>query len=130
MLQNFTKYAGLAQMAIGLLGQFVSPIGSLLGVPTEAGAGDILGGGNLFNVISGAALSYLGFKGTESTQRTGAQVLGGLNGVVGLLGAFGLNNLGGLQLTNGWGAIIINLIVGAWGLYSAYAKKSAGAAAR
>ncbi len=127
MLQNFTKYAGLAQTAIGLLGQFVPGIGSLLGA--TAGAGDILGGGNLFNVISGAALSYLGFKGTESAQRTGAQVLGGLNGLVGLLGAFNLKNLGGLQLTNGWGAIIINLIVGAWGLYSAYAKKSAAAAA-
>lgn len=128
MLQNFTKYAGLVQMAIGLLGQFVPGVGSLLGA--TAGAGDILGGGNLFNVISGAALSYLGFKGTESTQRAGAQVLGGLNGVVGLLGAFGVNHLGSLQLTNGWGAIIINLLVGAWGLYSAYAKKSEGAVAR
>jgi len=46
MLQNFMKYAGLAQTAIGLLGQFVPGIGSLLGV--TAGAGDILGGGNLF----------------------------------------------------------------------------------
>ncbi|MCK6561631.1 hypothetical protein HUU39_13035 [candidate division KSB1 bacterium] len=128
MLQNFTKYAGLVQTAIGLLGQFVPGVGSLLGA--TAGAGDILGGGNLFNVISGAALSYLGFKGTESTQRTGAQVLGGLNGLVGLLGILKVDSLGGLQLTNGWGAIIINLIVGAWGLYSAYAKKSAGAAAR
>lgn len=129
MLQTFTKYAGLAQMIIGLLGQFVPGIGSMLGAEAGTTAGNILGGGNLINVLSGAALSYLGFKGTESAQRTGAQTLGGLNGLVGILGAFGLNNLGGLQLTNGWLAIIINLAVGAWGLYSAYAKKAASAAA-
>lgn len=129
MLQNFTKYAGLVQMIIGLLGQFAPGITSMLGAAAGTGAGDILGGGNLINVLSGAALSYLGFKGTESAQRTGAQTLGGLNGLVGILGAFGLGNLGGLQLTNGWLGIIVNLAVGAWGLYSAYSKKTAGAAA-
>jgi hypothetical protein len=127
MLQSFTKYAGLAQTALGLLGQFVPAVGSMMGPqPMDGG---IVGGGNLFNVLSGAALSYLGFKGTASSQRTGAQVIGGLNGVVGLLGAFGVNNLGGLQLTNGWGSVIVNLVVAAWGLYSAYSKKSAAATA-
>ncbi|MDZ7268490.1 MAG: hypothetical protein ONB48_12210 [candidate division KSB1 bacterium] len=129
MLQNFTKYAGLVQTAIGLLGQFVPDVASMLGAAETAGAGNILGGGNLFNVVSGAILSYLGFKGTESAQRTGAQVLGGLNGLVGLLGAFGIQQLGNLQLTSGLGGAIVNLLVGAWGLYSAFAKKTAGAAA-
>ena len=119
----------MAQTAIGLLGQFVpGSVGSMLGGPETGGS--LMGGGNLVNVVSGAALTYLGFKGSESNQRTGAQVIGGLNGVVGLLGAFGMNNLGGLQLTNGsWISVAINLIIGAWGLYSGFAKKPAAATA-
>lgn len=124
---NLSRYAGLAQAGIGVLSQFVPSIGTALGAATT-GAG-ILGDGNLVNILSGAALSYLGFQGSDSTQRTGAQALGGLNGLVGILGALGINNLGGLQLTNGWGTIVINLLIGAWGLYSGFAKKQSGATA-
>jgi hypothetical protein len=122
MLKNFTKYAGVVQALIGLLGQFApNLLGSLMG--TQAA------GGNIFNILSGAALSYLGFKGSEGTQRTGAQVVGGLNGLVGLLGAFGVNNLAGLQMNDGWGSTIVNLLIGAWGLYSGFVKKTASATA-
>ena len=127
MLQTFTRYAGLIQAAIGVLSQFIPSLGSMLGAQTAGG--NLLASGNLFNILSGAALSYLGLRGSESAQRTGAQALGGLNGLVGLLGAFSVNNLGGLQLTNGWGTIIINLLVAAWGLYSGFAKQRAGATA-
>jgi len=131
MLQSFSKYAGMAQTAIGLLSQLApGSIGSMLGAQAQTSAGDILGGGNLVNVLSGAALSYLGFKGTANNQRMGAQVLGGLNGLVGLLGVFGKHDLGGLQLTNdSWISVAINLIIGAWGLYSGFAKKPAAATA-
>jgi hypothetical protein len=125
MLQNFTRYAGLIQAAIGVLSQFIPSVSSMLGAQTTGG--NLLASGNLFNILSGAALGYLGLKGSDSAQRTGAQALGGLNGLVGVLGAFGVNNLGGLQLTNGWGTVIINLLVGAWGLYSGFAKQKAGA---
>jgi len=122
MLQNFTRYAGLVQTVIGLLSQFFGPsIGAMLGAQAT--------GGNVFNILSGAALSYLGFKGTENTQRTGAQVIGGLNGLVGLLGVLGLNEKLGLPLNEGMISNIINLAIGAWGLYSGFAKKQAGAAA-
>jgi hypothetical protein len=122
MLQNFTKYAGIVQTLIGLLGQFAPGLlGALMGTQAT--------GGNVFNILSGAALSYLGFKGTQNTQRTGAQVVGGLNGLVGLLGAFGVNNLAGLQMNDGWGSTIVNLLIGAWGLYSGFVKKTAGATA-
>jgi hypothetical protein len=127
MLQNFSRYAGLVQIALGVLSQFVPSLGSMLGA--SGATGNFLGDGNLFNILSGAVLSYLGLRGSESAQRTGAQALGGLNGLVGLLGAFGVGGLGGLQLTNGWGTIIVNLLVGAWGLYSGFAKKTARAAA-
>jgi len=126
---NLSRYAGLAQAGIGVLSQFVPSIGTALGAAATTGASNIIGGGNLVNILSGAALSYLGLKGSDSAQRTGAQALGGLNGLVGILGALGVNNLGGLQLSNGWGTIIINLLIGAWGLYSGFAKKQAGATA-
>jgi len=126
---NLSRYAGLAQAGIGVLSQLVPRIGTALGATAAATGGGILGDGNLVNILSGAALSYFGLKGSDSMQRTGAQALGGLNGLVGILGAFGVNNLGGLQLSNGWGTIIINLLIGAWGLYSGFAKKQAGATA-
>jgi len=124
---NLSRYAGLAQAGIGVLSQFVPKINEMLGA--ETAGGNLLASGNLVNILSGAALSYFGLKGSDSMQRTGAQALGGINGLVGILGAFGFNNLGGLQLTNGWGTIVINLLIGAWGLYSGFAKKQAGATA-
>ncbi|MGH7496760.1 MAG: hypothetical protein ACREOO_30785 [bacterium] len=113
MAQMFSKYAGLVQLALGLLGQFVPQIGGMM----NAGSG-----GNIFNMLSGAALSYLGFKGSAPAQRTGAQVIGGLNGLVGVLGALGVNNLAGIQLNEGAVSTVANLAIGAWGLYSGFAK--------
>jgi hypothetical protein len=120
MTKTFSQVAGGVQLLAGVLGQFVPGVGSMLGAAT---------GGNVFNMLSGAALSYLGLKGTESTQRTGAQVIGGLNGLVGLLSAFGINNIMGMQLNAGTVSMIVNLLIGAWGLYAGFAKKTAGAAA-
>jgi len=125
MLQNFLRYAGGGQAILGALSQFIPSLSTMLGA--QAATGGILGSGNLINILSGAALSYLGLKGSDSAQRTGAQALGGLNGLVGILGALGVSNLGGLQLSNGWGTIVINLVVAAWGLYSSFAKKTATA---
>lgn len=121
MTQTFTKVAGVAQTAIGLLGQFAPGIGSMLGAQAA--------GGNVFNILSGAALSYLGFKGSDSGQRTGAQAIGGVNALVGLLGAFGVTNIAGIQLNDSVISTIVNLAIGAWGLYSGFVKKPAGATA-
>ncbi|MCK6619083.1 MAG: hypothetical protein L6Q94_01115 [Calditrichia bacterium] len=120
MLQNFTKYAGLAQTAIGLLGQFAPGIGPALG-----GAMGTATGGNVFNMLSGAALSYLGFKGTESNQRTGALGIGGLNAIVGLLSAFSMSPIGPISLNESMISWIINLAIGAWGLIAGFMKKKA-----
>ncbi len=113
MAQMFAKYAGVIQMVLGLLGQFVPQLGGMMGAAA---------GGNVFNILSGAALSYLGFKGSAPAQRTGAQVLGGLNGLVGVLGALGIHNIAGMQLNEGMVSTIVNLGIGAWGLYSGFAK--------
>jgi hypothetical protein len=119
MAQMFTKYAGVIQLVLGLVGQFVPQISGMM----NAGAG-----GNIFNILSGGALSYLGFKGSDSAQRTGSQVLGGLNGLVGVLGAMGVNNIAGMPLNEGMISTVVNLGIGAWGLYSGFAKPAKAAA--
>ncbi len=119
MAQTFSKVAGIVQLILGLVGQFAPGLSAALGTGT---------GGNIFNIVSGGILSYLGMKGTESGQRTGAQVLGGLNALVGVLGALGVNSLGGMQMNQGMGGNIINLLIGAWGLWSGFAGKKTAAA--
>ena len=116
MVQNFSRIAGVVQGALGILGTAIPSLSTTLGTQS---------GGNIFNILSGAALSYLGFKGSEGNQRTGAQVIGGLNGVVGLLGAFGVTNLAGIPLSEGVISTVINLAIGAWGLYAGFVKKGA-----
>lgn len=115
MLRTFLKYGGGVQAILGLLGQFVPGVSSALGTQS---------GGDVFNIISGAVLSYMGFKGSQGTQQTGAQVLGGLNGIVGLLGVFGLKSLFGIPLSEGLISNIINLGIGAWGLMAGFKKKA------
>jgi len=115
MLQQFAKYGGSIQAILGLLGN-VGAVGGALGATT---------GGNIFNILSGAALSYLGFKGTESGQRNGALGIGGVNALVGLLGAFGMNSIAGIPLTGDKISWIINLAIGAWGLIAGFMKKKA-----
>ena len=119
MTQTFSKVAGIVQLVLGLVGQFVPGIASAIGAGT---------GGNVFNIVSGGILSYLGMKGSESGQRTGAQVLGGLNGLVGLFGVLGVNNVAGMPLNQGMDANIVNLLIGAWGLYAGFAAKKTVAA--
>jgi hypothetical protein len=114
MAQNFAKYAGIIQLVLGALGQFVPDIGSALG----AGSG-----GSIFNMLSGAALGYLGFKGSPGAQVTGAKALGGVNALIGLLGIFGISNIAGIQLNEGLVAKLVNLAIGAWGLFAGFSKK-------
>ena len=116
MLQQFAKIAGGAQGLLGLLGT------ALPGVTEAVGTA---GGGNIFNLVSGAALSYLGFKGSADAQKTGAPIIAGLNGIVGLLGLFGISNIAGIQLNESSLANIINLAIGAWGLIATFMKKKA-----
>jgi hypothetical protein len=116
MLQMFSKYAGVIQGVLGAVGTASPSIGASLGTAQ---------GGSIFNLISGAALSYLGFQGNEGQQKMGAIGIGGVNAVVGLLSAFGVHTIGGVTLTEGTIGTIINLAVGAWGLVAGLKKKAA-----
>lgn len=116
MLQSFSKYGGVVQGLLGALGTAAPSVLSSVG-PGQ--------GGSIFNLLSGAALGYLGFKGTEAQQRTGALGIGGVNVVVGLLGALGVNSIAGIPLNEGALGTVINLAIGAWGLVAGLKKKSA-----
>jgi hypothetical protein len=117
MLQSFTKYAGIAQTLIGVLGAS--------GFSPALGAGT---GGSVFNVLSGAALSYLGFKGTPSQQKSGALGIGAANAIVGVLGMMGMTSIAGIPLNAGTVASVVNLAIGAWGVYAGMTAKKTAAA--
>jgi hypothetical protein len=118
--QMFSKVAGVVQGLFGLAGQFAP------GMDTSVAAGT---GGNIFNILSGGVLSYLGFRGTPQAQRTGAQGLGIVNLVVGVLGALGVSNIVGIPLNQTTIATIVNFLVGIWGTYAGFFVKPKAAAA-
>jgi len=114
MVDTFTKYAGLAQTAMGVLGAASPAVAGALGQGM---------GGSGFNVLSGLALSYLGFKGSPDAQRTGALGIGSINAIVGVLGLVGINNIAGIPLSASNVGAIINLAIGAWGVISGLMAK-------
>lgn len=119
MVKTFTQVAGIAQTLLGVVGAAAPGMSATLGTDM---------GGNVFNVLSGAALSYLGFKGNAASQKTGAQLIGAVNVVVGVLSAMGVNNIAGIPLNHGTVSMAVNLVIGAWGLYAGFASKAAAAA--
>ena len=116
MLSAFSKYAGVIQAVLGAIGTAAPSAVPALGASQ---------GGSIFNLISGLALSYLGFKGPETQQRVGALGIGGLNALVGILPVLGVNSIAGMNLNTETVGIIVNLAIGAWGLVSGLMKKKA-----
>jgi|WetSurMetagenome_2_1015567.scaffolds.fasta_scaffold1155179_1 hypothetical protein len=114
MLSAFSKYAGVIQAVLGVVGTAAPSAVPALGASQ---------GGSIFNLVSGLALSYLGFKGPETQQRMGAIGLGGLNAVVGILGTLGVTQIAGITLNESTIGIILNLAIGAWGLVAGLMKK-------
>jgi hypothetical protein len=115
-MQSFTRYGGIIQLVLGLLGQFVPSIGAMLGASS---------GGNIINILSGAALSYLSTQQNAATQQTGARVLGIVNALVGILGFLGMTSIAGIPLNPGTLANLVSLGIGAWGLVSGFTKRGA-----
>src|SRR5262245_63981800 len=86
MVDMFAKVAGPLQAALGVL---------TAASPQAAAAVGAGAGASGFNVLSGAALSYLGWKGGDANLRTGSQALAGLNLLVGVLGLLGVSQVAG-----------------------------------
>ncbi len=114
MLQAFLKFAGPLQAALGAGGA---------AVPAVAGARGTGMGGNLVNLASGAIASYLGYQGAPAAQVNGARFLGIANTLVGVLAAAGINQIGGIALSQGNVAMAVNLVIGVWGLAAGFMKK-------
>ncbi len=117
MGKNLLKIIGLAQGALGALG--VAPTGVDTAIQTAQG-------GDIFNLLSGAALGFLGMKGNTGLQKVGIPAVSGLNGLVGLLGLLGANNpLSALQLNNGTIGSLINIAVAVVGFIATFMKNKA-----
>jgi hypothetical protein len=114
MLQTFLKYVGPIQALLGVGGAAVPALAGALGTGT---------GGNLVNVLSGAAASYLGYKGAPAAQQRGAQILGIVNTLVGVLTAAGVNQIAGFSLNHGNVATAVSLVIGIWGLVAGFMKQ-------
>jgi hypothetical protein len=111
MLDAFLKFAGPLQALLGAGGAFAPGLAGALGTGT---------GGNLVNLLSGLAASYLGFKGSPEAQQNGAKYIGAANMLVGLLAAAGVNQIAGIPLSQGNVAMAVNLAVGLWGLAAGF----------
>lgn len=122
MVKLFTQVIGVVLAVVGILGFLTSGIGTLVTFHTHH---------NLIHLVSGLILAYLGFMGSESSQRLGAQIFGVIYGLVTLLGIFkvGGGNPLGLQLHLNWTYNIIHLIIAGWGLWAGFAKKPVAATA-
>jgi hypothetical protein len=115
--QIFAKIAGIVQALLGVAGAAApSALGGLFGAQM---------GGSSFNILSGAVLSYLGFKGSPANQQLGAQALGAVNLIVGILGALGIQNLVGIPLNTGTVSTAVNILIGLWGLAAGFLGKKA-----
>jgi hypothetical protein len=107
MADGFARIAGPLQVVLGVV-TAVSPQAA-----AAVGAGV---GASGFNVFSGAALSFLGFRGTESALRIGSQALGGINLLVGVLGLLGIDHVAGVPVNATIVGNVINVGIGIWGL--------------
>jgi hypothetical protein len=113
---NLMKIIGIVQGLVGAAG--TAPTG--LDKITQTAQG-----GDIFNLISGAALSYLGMKGSAGQQKVGIPTVSGLNGIVGLLGLLNNNPLAGLQMNNGTTGSWINIAIAVIGFIISFTKKKA-----
>ena len=119
MFKSLTKIVGLAQAALGVAGTASGDVASSMGTATP---------GNIFNILSGAALGFLGMKGSAGAQKVGIPAISGLNGLVGILGLLGVNNVAGLAMNAGLPSNLVNIGISVIGFISSFMKKKTPAA--
>jgi hypothetical protein len=113
MNKTLTGLLGAAQGVLGLLGTASGGVSSAIGTGTP---------GNIFNLVSGAAMGALGFGAPESAQKVGVPIIAGLNGLVGILGAAGVQNIAGMALNHEALPNIINIVISALGFLFTFLK--------
>jgi hypothetical protein len=109
--KTLTGILGAAQGLFGLLGTASTGVSSAV---------DTSQPGNIFNLVSGAALGALGFGTSGNTQKVGVSIVSVLNALVGILGISGVQ-LGNLNL-GGTGSNIINIGVAVLGFIFTFLK--------
>ena len=113
MNKTLTGLLGAAQGVLGLLGTASGGVASAVGTGTP---------GNIFNLLSGAAMGALGFGAPESAQKVGVPIIAGLNGLVGILGAAGVQNIAGVALNHAALPNIINIGIAVLGFVFTFLK--------
>ncbi|MFQ5639994.1 MAG: DUF4383 domain-containing protein [bacterium] len=118
--KQFLQIVGVVLIIAGVLGFMIPGIGSFLTFHTHH---------NILHLISGLALLYLRFKGTESVQRLGCQVFGIVYGAITIWGFLGHQSFLYLTLHLNTAYNIIHLAVSVLGLCAGFGKRSVAAAA-
>ncbi|MCX7029534.1 MAG: hypothetical protein NTU62_05365 [Spirochaetes bacterium] len=95
MNKTLTGILGAAQGLFGILGTATGGVTDAVGTAPA---------GNIFNIVSGAAMGFLGFGTPEKTQKVGVPIIAALNAIMGVLGFAGVQNIGSLNLNTGTGA--------------------------
>src|SRR5262249_48730436 len=113
MVESFARIAGPLQAALGAVTAASPEAAAALGAGSGASG---------LNVLSGAALSVLGFKGSENAQRSGSQILGGANLVVGVLGLLGIDQIAGVPMNAAILGNVISIGIGIWGLVAGFIR--------
>ena len=113
MKKTLIGVLGTAQGLFGLLGTVSGGITEAVGTATS---------GNIFNLVSGAALGALGFGTSGTTQTVGVSIVSVLNAVVGILGVVGVQNIGTLALNAGLPAGLVNIGVAVLGFIFTFLK--------
>jgi len=108
------RIAGFAQTALGIVCVASGTVSQAVGTQSS---------GDIFNLFSGVALSFLGFKGSKSVRSIGVPIISGLNGLIGIPGLIGVYNVAGIPLNEGVIPNMVNIGISVWGFVSTSLNK-------
>jgi hypothetical protein len=108
-----TGLLGAAQGIFGILGTTMGSVTDAVGTAPA---------GNIFNIVSGAAMGLLGVGTSDKTQKVGVPIVSALNAIVGVLGIAGVQSIGSLNLNTGLPANIVNIGIAVLGFIFTFLK--------
>ena len=113
MGKTLTGLLGAAQAIFGLLGLAAGGVTQAVGTAQP---------GNIFNLVSGAALGALGVGTSGGTRKVGVGIVSLLNAAVGVLGISGVQSIAGVALNAGLPANLVNIGVAVLGFIFMFLK--------